>query len=58
MCTEMETLAEFLLPCCIAAGCSPATQPNNHKGITLLGMLFERVQWLREGGNLENTIRV
>lgn len=25
MCTEMETLAEFLFPCCIAAGCSPAT---------------------------------
>jgi hypothetical protein len=26
MCTEMETLAEFLFPCCMAAGCSPETK--------------------------------
>ena len=30
MCTEMETLAEFLLPCCMAAGCSPGTKQNQH----------------------------
>jgi hypothetical protein len=28
MCTEIETLAEFLLPCCMAAGCSPATNQS------------------------------
>lgn len=30
MCTEMETLAEFLLPCCMAAGCSPETKRITH----------------------------
>jgi len=26
----METLAEFLFPCCMAAGCSPATKQIRH----------------------------
>jgi len=28
MCTEIETLAEFLFPCCMAAGCSPERDQN------------------------------